>query len=153
MTSSAPQTLTADQALAQIADMLDGRVINSAADFVSDVGDLVRRTGRPVRDPEDVEIRCPVCGTPDITLRYEALVSVRVSADRVRSIVLNGFTGVGPSRLSCNGCEQEFDLPASWTASALDPNFAAALVVAVNAGHALVPDRYEIASALEGEDR
>jgi hypothetical protein len=135
--------ITDGQALKAIAGLLDGREW-SGADDLQALAAIVRRAGRQVRSPEEIAVRCPSCGSPDITLDYEAGVAIRIKADRVERVTLGGFTGSKPVCLFCADCGEEHDLrehPEGTDRSRLGEVLTAA------AG--LIPDRYEDETTLQ----
>lgn len=162
MTTTAHR-LTDEEALTRIADLLDGREWDGADHFDA-IAHLVRRSGRPVRDPLEIKVHCPTCDGIHVTVCYEAAVSVRVMADRVRTIVVGGFAGGEPVRLYCHDCDGEYDLgPADRVAAAMSEELGTSLAAsqvgepeprvaeALAAVTALVPDRYQAEVVLEAE--
>jgi hypothetical protein len=160
--------ITPATALQRLSRLLDGRVLG--LDAIDQVADIIRQAGHQVRSPEQIKVTCPSCGRPDITVSYEAVVGIRITADNVRCITLFGFSNGQAVRVYCHDCDAEYDetdlcearereMVAELAGAAAHGTEAVealrraarAIVQTLDAAAELVPDRYQAETVLEGE--
>jgi hypothetical protein len=165
--SGEPGPIRPTAALHHVARLLDGRA-RTLGD-IDEIAEILRRAGYTVRDPEEIKVRCPNCGGPDITVCYDSIVGVRIVCDEIRSVTMYGFAGLQPVRIFCPNCDAEYDEADLRDARAreiggeLDPEAAhgtedvealrraaRAVVETLDAASGLVPDRYRNEVRLEG---